>query len=779
MPRTIQDLKAILPNMSATLHLQGLDDTVEILRDSYGIPHIRAQTVHDAFFGQGFATAQDRLFHMDRDRLVAYGRWAEYAGRAALEEDLLRRRFQILASVRRDYDAFNAETRAMVDAYAAGVNGFIETTESLPIEYGLLETEPEPWQPWDCVAVFKGRHMFMGVFEAKLWRARLVNALGAERVARILPGYQRGHLLIVPPGAESEGRDLDALAALSKGADAVGWLRDADSGSNNWAVAGSRTASGKPLLAGDPHRFLDTPNVYYQNHIACPEFDAIGLSFPGCPGFPHFGHNAHVAWCVTHAAADYQDLYIERFKQGAPDLYEYKGEWLDADLRREVVEVRGGESVELDVTVTQHGPIIAGDSACGRAVALKYTGIAGPNATFECLLQMLRAASADELETAMTDWVDPCNNFVFADVHGNIGYLMRGRLPVRSAANAWLPVPGWSGEHEWRGYVPFDELPRSRNPATGHIVTANNRIVGDDYPHYIALDFAPEHRARRVTDRLQALSGAGVEDMAEMHGDTISIPAQTYARLLQGIQPLGSTAARARDIVVSWDGSMERDAVAPTIYSAFRHHLDTAILSHLLGPLVDDALAATGRGAPVQVRQLKARFATMARDNDTSLLPPGASWSSLLAQALEDAVEFLKDRLGEDVDSWTWGRLHSTRPQHPLSESFAEQARLLDPPPMPVSGDGDTPQAASYPLTDSFEVTGTSVARYVFDTADWDGSRWIVPLGASGHPGSPHYADQTPIWSDVQLIPMLFSWERVAASAESRQQLKRGLGTRG
>ena len=758
--------------MSATLYLKGLDDTVEVIRDAWGIPHVRARTVHDAFFGQGFATAQDRLFHMDRDRLVAYGRWAEYAGRAALEEDLLRRRFQILASVRQDYDAFNAETRAMVDAYAEGVNAFIEADESLPIEYGLLETEPEPWQPWDCIAVFKGRHMSMGVFEAKLWKARLVNALGAERAAQILPSYQPGHLLIVPPGAESNGLNLDAVAALSAGAEAIVWLGDADSGSNNWAVSGSRTASGKPLLAGDPHRALDTPNVYYQNQIACPEFDAIRRPYSGGPFSPHFGHNKHVAWCVTHAAADYQDLYVERFNQGAPDLYEHKGEWLEADVRHEVVEVRGEKPAELEVTVTEHGPIIAGDPASGRAIALKYTGIAGPNATFECLPPMLRAASADEIEAATREWVDPCNNFVFADVHGNIGYLMRGRLPVRSMANAWLPVPGWTEEHEWRGNVPFEELPRSRNPDTGYIVTANNRIVGDDYPHYIALDFAAEHRARRITERLKALSGAGVDDMADIHRDVISIPGQTYAHLLKGIQSLGSTAARARDIVVSWDGSMDRDAAAPTIYSAFRHYLDTAILSHLLGPLVDDAIAATGRGAPVQVRQLKALFVTMARDDESSLLPQGATWRSLMAQALEDAVGFLKDRLGGEVDSWTWGRLHSTRPRHPLSESFSEQAPPLDPPSVPMSGDGDTPQAASYPPTGSFEVTGTSVARYVFDTADWDGSRWIVPLGASGHPGSPHYTDQSPIWAEGRLIPMLFGWDRVEANAESRQELK-------
>ena len=779
-PSSNEDLKTALPDTNTTFRLEGPEADIVVYRDRFGIPHVRARSAHDAFFGQGFATAQDRLWHMDHDRRWAYGRWAEFGGESAIEQDLLMRRFQLRASVESDYEAVNVETRAMLDAYASGVNAFIETTGPLPIEYRLVEAEPEPWRPWDCIAAFKARHILMGVFEAKLWRARLVRKLGPEGAAGLLPRPRRGDLLIVPPGAEYDGTGTDAVAALSEGAKITGgWADgptslgpDADAGSNNWAVSGSRTASGKPLLAGDPHRPLETPNVYYQNHVSCPDFDAIGLSFPGCPAFPHFGHNAHVAWCVTHAQADYQDLYVERFKEGSTDLYEFKGEWKQAEVRREVIAVKGGQPIELDVAVTHHGPVIEGGPGSGYAVAFRYTGTAGPSTGLEPLPRMLRAGSADELDESMRDWVDPSNNFVFADVHGDVGYLNRGKLPVRSEANAWLPVPGWTGQHEWHGFVPFDEMVRLRNPETGYIVTANNRIVGEDYPHYIGLNFSPDYRARRISKRLKHLRDASVQDMASIHRENVSIPGKVYARLLSRVQPLDEPSASAKARLANWDGTMDKDAVAPTIYSAFRLELDRALLGHLLGPLGDEALSATGRGAPSHISTLRSRLAELAAENDVSMLPPGTDWGSMSAQALAEGVAYLTDRLGEEMDAWTWGRVHFTRPRHTLSPSFPEVAHLLDPPSVAVGGDGDTPQAAGYPMADPFTVSGTSVGRYVFDLADWDSSAWVVPLGASGHPGSPHYADQAAIWGQVQLIPMLYDWDRIEAVAESRQELR-------
>ena len=320
-----EDLKTVLPDLTGTLNLAGLDGPVIVYRDRWGIPHVQACSLHDAFFAQGFVTAQDRLWHMDWDRRRALGRWAEIAGPAGVEQDKLMRRFRLGASAKADFEVASPDTRAMLESYAGGVNAFIQTASELPIEYRIIGSGPEPWEPWHSMAVFKVRHILMGSFERKLWNARMVHRLGYRKAQEAIPESRPGELLIVPPGAEYSGPTDKSLPDFLEGAEWPGLPAREEGGSNNWAVHGSRTASGAPLLAGDPHRGLEAPSVYYQNHIACDEFDVVGLSFPGVPGFPHFGHNAHVAWCVTHAMADYQDLYIERFKDDELPILRIQG----------------------------------------------------------------------------------------------------------------------------------------------------------------------------------------------------------------------------------------------------------------------------------------------------------------------------------------------------------------------------------------------------------------------------------------------------------------------
>jgi penicillin amidase len=345
---TAEDLKAALPQLDGEIALRGLKAPVEVYRDQHGIPHIRASSQWDAFLAQGFVTAQDRLWQMEYDRRRGAGRWAEVVGKSALEQDIMMRRFRLEASARADYEAVSDQTREMFDACARGVNAFIESTQTLPVEYKITGLAPEPWRPWNSLVVYKVRHILMGVFESKVWRARLVGKLGPEKVAALFPGYQPGHLLILPPGTPYIGTLDGGLEELSQGVAVLNYLNETDGGSNSWALSGSRTASGKPILAGDSHRALDTPNVYYQNHLACPEFDVVGLSFPGVPGFPHFGHNQWVAWCVTHTSADYQDLYIERFKPDDPRYYLYRGQWRQAEVFPETIKVRDSKDVSLE-----------------------------------------------------------------------------------------------------------------------------------------------------------------------------------------------------------------------------------------------------------------------------------------------------------------------------------------------------------------------------------------------------------------------------------------------
>ena len=775
MPITRVDLEAALPDLTSTIRAAGLDRAVEVVRDQWGIPHVRAATVHDAFYGQGFVTAQDRLWHMDYDRHRALGRWSEFAGSIGLGEDRLMRTFGVERAARADLAASGDDAKAMLDAYAEGVNAFIETTASLPLEYSLVGATPEPWQPWHCLAVYKVRNMLMGTYGAKLWRARLALGLGAEQAKPMFRGYPDESLVSVPPGeiyGPGARQGLDDLAAR---VGELGWLGEDAGGSNAWVVSGSRTASGLPLLAGDSHRALDTPNVYYQVHINCPAFRCSGYALPGVPGMPHFSHTEHVAWGMTHGVADYQDLYVERFRTRNNKLeYAYRDAWLRADLSCETLEVRDGEAETLSVVRTRHGPIVAGEPAAGHGIAFSHTGTRSGTAWPNTLYELLLAKSADEAEEALREWTEPVNNFVYADVHGEFGYRYRGRIPVRAMANAWTPVPGWTGEHEWQGRIPFEEMPNARNPQAGFVVTCNNAPTTADYPHYINTTFAPDWRARRVSARLAEIpeGTATPAHMASIHADRESIPGRVLVSRLAQIDVRHPDLHPARDILLGWDCRMDRASTGAALYAAMRPTLLRAVVGAALGS------ASTQASAP-HLASLTAHAVSAMADADDSCLESGETWQSLIESALRAAVIELRRRLGDDMDNWTWGALHGTRPRHPLTRVFPGCAELLDPPALATHGDADTPLAGAYAipyharhgLDGDFTATTLSVNRYIHDPSDWGNSRWIVPLGASGHPGSPHYADQARLWADVDSIPQLWDWDDIVAAAQTRQTL--------
>jgi penicillin amidase len=774
---TQADLLAALPDVTSTVYLPGLQHPVEIYRDRWGIPHLRATNEHDAFFAQGFVTAQDRLWHMDYDRHRALGRWAEFTGAGGLAEDRLMRTFGLERAARRDVAVSSSPAQAMLVAYTAGVNAFITTTRTLPVEYTLLGTTPEPWEPWHCLAVYKVRHMLMGTFEMKLWRLRLALGLGPRQAAALFQGSPQGSLVTTPPGETYQGPPLDCLDELAAAAAQCNWLDEVDGGSNAWAIAGERTASGLPLVAGDSHRALDTPNVYYQVHMTCPEFRVSGYAVPGVPGAPHFSHTEHVAWGMTHGYADYQDVFIERFRTQQGQLeYAYQDTWRPAEVREEVLRVREAAPEPLHVVATHHGPIVAGDPYAGHGLAFSHTGTNSGTPWLNTVYELLHARSADAAEDALREWTEPVNNFVYADVHGAYGYRYRGRIPLRPMPNAWGPVPGWTGEHEWHGEIPFEELPHIRNPQAGYVVTCNQCVAPADYPYYINTYFVADHRARRVTARLQALASAPatVEDMAAIHADRVSLPAQVLQQVLAQVQPSDPHVAAARDLLLAWDCSMDRTAVAATLYATTRAYWLTDVLHTALGRFTDEALGGaggTGRGGPTHATQLYTQAVSAMTQDDPTPLPPGQSWSELIASALQRAVTELRQRLGDDMQQWIWGTVHHTWPQHPLARAFPELAALLNPPSIAAGGDGDTPQQGGHSHVDRFVLTSLSVNRYIHDPADWRRSRWIVPLGASGHPGSPHFADQTSLWANVETIPQWWAWDDIIAAAATRQEL--------
>jgi len=732
----------------------GLDGEIVIHRDEWGIPHARASTARDAFLAQGFVQAEDRLGQLEYDRRRAYGRWAEVAGRGAVGFDVFARRCGLGAAARREFEALGPEAQETLTAFAAGVNAYLATDAPLPPDLRVAEVTPEPWSPWDCCAVFLVRHVAFANWQRKLWRGRLAVVLGADAVAR-LEGDDAGEIpLVVPPGgwwraAPRDPRELEPVSLASAA------LVESAHGSNAWAIAGSRTASGHPLLAGDPHRLVETPGVYYQCRLACPDFDALGLAFVGVPGFPHFGQTERVGWCVTNANGDYQDLYVERFSGGDTLHYEVAGAWVAPERRTETIIVRGADEVTVECLETRHGPIVFGDPETGHGVALRSTALVEPSTGLSVLAPMLRATNVDELDEVMRAWVDPVNNFVSADADGNIAYRTVGRIPVRSRANAWGPVPGWVDDHEWLDAVPYDALPRAKNPECGLIVTANQRIVGDDYPHYLGLDYARPDRARRLHDRLDDVAGADAAAMATVHRDRVSLPADVWVERMCRLEGGDEWERAALDALRAWDRVMDAESVSAAIYMVVRDATGRLLahdprLAALRAPIAGEPSATF---APLELRLWPLLTPLLARD-DRLLLRDGQAWDDVLATALADGVGVLRTVLGDEPASWRWGALHVCAPRHPLSAVHPETAGALDPPGVEMGGEWDTVFSAAHPAGTGFGVTTASVARYVFDLDGRRSSAWVVPLGASGAPGDPHFADQQRAWAVGELLPV-------------------------
>ena len=733
-----------------------MTDRTEIRRDVDGIAHVRAPSMLTAFAAQGHAAAEDRAWQLELDRRRALGRLAEVVGPAGLASDTFHRRMGIEASARRSLDALAEETVAVLEAYARGVNRWFDRLRSgearRPPELELLGITPEPWEPWHAIALFQYRHLAMGTYEMKLWRSGLVRRLGAAAVADLWPSTAE---VVVDPTSEVVEVAIRAADAMAGAETSLGLVGEAPA-SNNLALAGSRTATGAPLLAGDPHRAIDLPNVYWQNHLTCPDFDVIGMSFPGVPGFPHFGHNADVAWCITHGMADDQDVFVEELRTTSEGVrYRHGDGWRDAVAREERIDVAGADTEVIRCVETHHGPVVAGDDHVGLSLA--WTALAAPDTTFDALVPMLLARSVDDLDRAVQPWVVPVNNVLVADRTGGIGYRMRGRLARRGADNGWTAVPGADPVHDWTGLVPDDELPRWRDPDAGFLVTANNRI-GADGP-YVSHDFAHPTRAIRLREVLAARTDWDVESVTAALGDTHSAVAAALARRLAAVDVVHPLERRAQALLGGWDARMEADSAPAALVGCARAELLRLVVADRR--LSEDQLpGVNGPTLHQTMRFLNARLATWL--TDPALVP-----DTLVRTALRLAVRGLELAQGADPARWRWGAAHTARWVHPLAALRSDlAAELALPPAVALGGDNECVLATST-APPSTEACNGPVARYVFDLADWDRSVWIVPHGVSGDPASPHHLDQLDRWARVEMLPMRYSREAVDAATAS------------
>lgn len=778
---------------------------VTVRRDRWGIAHVEAPSAEAAFAAQGWVAADDRIWQMEWDRRRALGRWAEVVGMAGAREDAFFRRLGLAAISQADYAALDERTQAMCEAYARGVNRWLATHEdALPAEFDHHPAPPEPWEPWHCVAVYKLRHIFMGTLTRKLWRGRIMAQAGPEAVMATVGDVEADAAMV--PG---EGPRPDLLAGAASVLDAcaadmaaLAAAMDSDGASNSWALGGERTASGKPLLAGDPHRGIEFPNVYHQCHLRCDEFDAIGMGFPGVPGFPHFGHNAEVAWGITHGMCDDTDVYVEHFAvpdgdataagspaasgavgaagrqvpAGSGGLHDGEARLSDGtpvQWRYETLDIRDEGTVELQCGSTPRGPVVLGDPADGVALSMQWTGMFGSDTTLDALWPMLVAGSTAELVEAVRPWVLPVNNLLAADRAGSIAFKIRGRVVERSPASRWTPVPG-TAEFAWDGLepVPFEDLPEWTDPERGFLVTANNRTA--DGGPYISLDFAGPSRHDRICELLTPMTGATAADMSAVHGDVTSLVAPSVLGLISeyAVECGHELSHTLLDMLAAWDQRMSADSAPATIYAVVKRRLIEAIVERL--GIAGAQLGAAGWPPAAEASRMAAGAATrMLCERNLDVVPgldnPIGRRMAASACVDETAAE-LTQRLGDDPQAWTWGKVHRMASPHPLASALPA-ARDLHPPVDGCAGDGDTVrQGGTAPETGERAIHG-SVARYAFDLGDWDSSGWVVPHGVSGVRNSGHDLDQRQAWLNCELLPMAYSPEAVASTTEHEHEI--------
>ena len=762
------------PKVAGTLKIEGLQQPVEVIRDEWGVPHLYATTLEDLFLAQGFVQAQDRFWQMEFQRRLAAGRLAEVLGEAALPADRLLRRLELNREAQKSYlYILEHENPMPLERFTAGVNAFI-ALKKLPLEISLLRYQPLPWTPTDSLGW--ANVMTLGQsnnFFTELARAEIVRAAGPELAARLEPWPSVEHPLIVPPEARYAGVDFEPiLAEYIRLAEWLGLLR-VGTGSNNWVVDGTKTDSGLPLLANDPHISAQLPGTFYAMHLSGPDFEVMGACVPGLPGVI-LGHNSQIAWGVTNTMGDIQDAFIEQLDPANPRRYRYRDEWHEFETHFEEIRVKGqAVPVRQEQFRSLHGPIISEFSASGSValdggtvqgapVALAWTLYDHPY-SLDGLMALNRAANWSEFRTALKAWPYPSFNFVYADTAGHIGYQYAGLIPRRRAGLGLLPSPGHTGEYDWAGFVPFEELPSVFDPPAHFLATANNKVTDDDYPHHLGSDYANGVRAERIRQLLTEREKFGVADFQAIMGDLLCPTGLRLARYLTRLEGLtDGHEQRAQASIATWDGRLGADSVPGCIYEVTMGKLLRRVLEPQLGQAALNHYLGVADGfAPLTALYSLAgpHLLNFLERADTSILPPALpTWDEALRTAFKEAVAWLRQTLGEDLRGWEWGKLHTMAFNHVLGQK-PPLDRVFNRGPLGVGGDSDTVFQTAYAFKeDHYEANGGTPAwRMIADLSNWDNSVMSVQGGQSGSPFSPHYADAIEPWLIAQNHPMLFS----------------------
>ena len=760
--------RRVLALTEGKIHIAGLQEPVEVLRDRWGVAHIYAQNQHDLFFAQGVVAAQDRLFQMELWKRAGQGRLAEILGPSALARDINARLLRYRGDSQREYESYSPDAKEILQAFTDGINAYVASLSApgspgLPIEFQLAGFAPERWHPEDCLNRMAAYSM-TGNASDELEHARAVREVGAARASKLF-AFDPPMTLDPAPGLDFAGLSPDLLKSLIGSDERIEFPEKSPGGSNNWTVSGALTTTGKPMLANDPHRVIALPSLRYMVHLVAPGWDVIGAGEPGLPGVA-LGHNEQIAWGFTIFALDQQDLYLEELNPSDPTQYKTESGWQRMDVQREVFKIKGEASKEVELKFTRHGPVLWQDSK--RALALRWSGSEPGTAGYLASLSVDRAQNWDQFEAAITRWKLPPENLVYADKSGNIGEHSAGLVPIRKWTGL-LPVPG-AGGYEWNGYVPIPELPHSFNPKGGYIATANHKMIPDHYPYNVGFEWSsPDriNRIREVLDQAKRLQHKlALTDMGALQNDVTSLPALELQKIVRS-SPLGNDASLRS--FVEWDGRLSRNSKDAVLYEVWIRELGKAIADRLLTRQGEKSDYLRRRYQELRPDALLAMLeSTSSEQSRTALIDilDPATRNQLLVESLKSARSQLAKLLGADSAQWTWGKLHTLHFRHSLDQQPGAKD-LLDLGPLRRPGDGYTVNATST-SGDSWEQADGASYREILDTSDWDHSLAVNTPGQSGQPGSPHYSDLMHLWDEGHYFPLLYSRKAVEAAVTNR-----------
>lgn len=759
-----------LPQINGKIDVPGLSAQVEIFRDRWGVPHIYASNIHDLYYAQGFVHAQDRLFQMEMNRRIAQGTLSALFGEIALDTDRITRTFGFNRLGLVDWENASNDLKEIMHDYANGVNAFInQPKRKLPIEFTLLNSQPDAWKPEDTMAFTRVMMWQLShAWYSELIRADIIKMVGEEHAAELEINYPSKNPICLPNGIEFNAINPDGTSTRIDGP----FLRQS-LGSNAWSVGGIKSDTGSAYLCNDMHLPLGAPALWYSIHLIAGELNVTGASLPGIP-LVLVGHNAHIAWGMTLAFTDCEDLFIEQFDPQNPKRYIFKDQWHHAKFISEAIEVKGRDEPHIEkVILTRHGPIIS-DVVGYPEQRLAVNSMAlRPCPAIQGWQLLNNASNWDEFVGALQLIDAPQLNVTYADVQGNIGYWVTGKVPIRANGDGRIPVPGWKGEYEWIGEVPFEEMPHAFNPENGFIVNCNHRIIPDDYPHYLGENWMNGYRAARIVDYFESKERLTTLDFQKMQEDFTCLPGKEFVSQVSHIADSDADINIAVDILRNWDGQLTSTSVAGTIYEVTRYQMLRNLLEPALGEEL--TLGIMGKGFhPVLLSSNEfyghdtVTLLRMLENPDSWWMTEAGGQEKVLKNSLKQAVQWLRANLGDDSGEWQWGNIHGAIFPHPLGlQKPLDQ--VFNRGPFPIGGDTDTPCQTAFHASDPFHNYASAPSfRQIVNMDDLSQSLTIIPPGQSGQLGNDHYDDLIEPWLEGKSHPMLWTRKQIETNTEAK-----------